>query len=258
MEQSRGQHQKALHGLSPNAILDDLCYADEEEQEGQEEDVWERPSSIQRPYAVNHQMLEMHTQLSAAVKHVPKHVGPLQQFASQHHANSVLEQQSLTVHAQAAEPHHEQEIQQQQELHFSMQPRSLAAADGTISGTAVCSLPHVPLCVMNASQRGTSANAKHNSAASLTDAVQQCAAAEQSDVGTEAVQLPTHQAGAVPVSDGALPVHTEQSDRELALRLQQEEHAVQHQQARPVSKRLLTVKSDCKKTNSIQSFFKKA
>lgn len=247
-EHGRRSHQQVLHGNSPDDVLDDLAYADQEEQEGcmwQEEDVWQRPASAQQRSAVNtHQSglhrhhppglvpgLEVQQQCHASMS---QRTGALQTLGSAQHAQAVQTQEDLSVHSQARPPH-EQQAQQLQSQQVLQPPHEQLGLQEGVSEIAA-----VPL------------SAVHQTAAAVPDtALQDEGSAQHFALGV--VSQSAHQAAAEPAHDAVTPTHTEQSDRELALRLQAEEDA------RPQPGHLMAVKAKAKKpSGTMHAFFKKA
>ena len=252
-EHGRRSHQQALNGNSPDDILDDLAYADQEEQEGsmwQEEDVWQRPASAQQRSAINTHQSGLHRQNPPGLipgLHVqqPCHAsmsqstGVVQTLGSAQHAQALQAQEDLSVHLQAWPPHEQQaqhlQSQQLQSRQVLQPPHDqLGLQEGGSEKGAM------PLCAL------------YQTVAAVPDTALQDEGSAQ-HFGLGVVSQSAHQAAAEPPHDAVMPTHTEQSDRELALRLQAEENA------QPQPGRVLAVKAKAKKpSGTIHAFFKKA
>ena len=245
-EHGRRPHQQALYGNSPDDILDDLAYADQEEPEGsmwQEEDVWQRPASAQQRSAINTHQSGLHRQHPPGLMpgldvqqqchaSMLQHTGVVQTLGSAQHAQAVQAQEDLSTHSQTWPPH-EQQAQQLQSQQVLQPPHDQPGLQESASEIAAVRL-----------------SAVDQTAAAVPDtALQDQGSAQHLALGV--VSQSAHQTAAEPAHDAVMPTHTEQSDRELALRLQAEENAQPG--------RLMAVKAKAKKpSGTIRAFFKKA
>ena len=290
MEQGRRPHPMASKGNSPNDLLDDLDYADLEEQEGntwQEEDVWQRPSSAQQRSAVNtnqstsqrHGSLDITHGTGAALQHPPlhhtverqHHVGQL--YAQQGQTQQGRSQQDLTAQTQAQPQLQQAQQSALQSQHQQAHPQQAAEAAGDhnragdhMQASRLIMVSHPSASVTGEScqvamhqQSGASPRRPgpiQTSVGFMTLLNQQ--AAEQGMVACLDQPVPLQLAPQQNADSAAAPSHTEQSDRELALRLQEEEDAVQRQQQQIVPGRLLPKSNSRKPTGTIHAFFKKA
>ena len=293
MEQGRGPHSTALRGNSPDDVLDDLDYADLEEQEGniwQEEDVWQRPSSAQQQSAMNvnqssnqrHGSLGAAHDADAALQHSSlQRTGVREQYVGQVYAlrgqiPQGQSQQDLTAQAQTQPLQHVRQLQQPSlQSQHQQAPIKQAAALENRAGDHMHASAHLGLTKPSASVTGAScqvaiheqpgatrqcSSATQSSAEFTTLTKQQPAAEQQSIVGlNQPTSLqPDPQQNAEVAAAPVPALHTEQSDRELALRLQEEEDALRHQQQQLVPGRLLPKSSSRKPSGTIHAFFKKA
>lgn len=260
MEQGRCHYQNALPVNSTDDVLDDLGYLDEEEQEGnqwQHEDVWQRPSSAQKQSAIDAQRAGLRS--TTAVPGAQQRAGGSQQSVHQPHASSMANCQSSIAHLQTeAQQLNRVPDRGQQESQETMLPVYSAADVSMNVMPSRDSIPLVPAIVTCVAMPDGMPNVMQTSAGMVANAVPQRVSSEQVSVGSEAMQSSARQASTDSATAVKVVAHTEQSDRELALRLQKEENALQQQQVRLVPKSLSTLKPNAKKANTIQSFFKKA
>lgn len=290
MEQGRGPHPTAPRGNSPNDLLD-LDYADLEEQEGnmwQEEDVWQRPSSAQQRSAVNMNQstnqrrgsLDITHGTDAALQHPPlhhtverqHHVGPL--YAQPGQTQQGRSQQDLTAQTQAQPRLQQAQQPALQSQHQQAHPQQAAEAAGDhnragdhmqTSGLIVVSHPSASVtgesCQVAIRQQSGASPRRPGpiqTSVGLMTLLNQQSAAEQGMVACLDQPVPLQLAPQRNADSAAAPSHTEQSDRELALRLQEEEDAVQRQRQQIVPGRLLPKSNSRKPTGTIRAFFKKA
>ena len=290
MEQGRGPHPTAPRGNSPNDLLDDLDYADLEEQEGntwQDEDVWQRPSSAQQRSAVNmnqstnqrHGSLDITHGTDAALQQFPLH----HTVERQHHVGQLYAQQGQTQQGRSqqdvtAQTQEQPRLQQAQQLalqsqHHQTHPQAAeAAGDHNRAGDHMQTAGLIVVSQPSASVTGESCEiAMHQQSGAsprrpgliqtsvgLMTLLNQQSAAEQGMFACLDQPVPLQLAPQQNADSAAAPSHTEQSDRELALRLQEEEDAVQRQQQQIVPGRLLPKSNSRKPTGTIHAFFKKA